>query len=229
MVNTAKSIKLLLKCGTRTRPDRTFVKLERVIGTKASIGSVPFCRHRHEVSGKHEMQNARNRIERKELDCMNWIEIAWHQMNEWMNEWMKEWMKEWKNERMKEWKNERMKWSDMNRHEITWNKRKWNEWMSEWVNELMNQWTNEWIITLSQCFPILLYFNCLQYWFADVRFYWSTACQESWLNNEVPQQQSSLSRHWPAALCAERSAALSCLSSYFASLLYASSWATYYD
>jgi len=189
MVNTAKSIKLLLKCGTRTWPDRTFLKLERVIGTKASIGSVPFCRHRREVSGKHEMQNARNRIERTELDCMNWIEIAWHQMNEWM------------------------KWSDMNRHEITWNKRTWNEWMSEWVNELMNQWTNEWIITLSQCFPILLYFNCLQYWFADLRFYWSTACQESWLNNEVPQQRfiEPPSGHWPAALCGEALHCRACL------------------
>ena len=127
MVNTAKSIKLLLKCGTRTWPDRTFLKLERVIGTKASIGSVPFCRYRREVSGKHEMQNARNRIERTELDCMNWIEIAWHQMNEWM------------------------KWSDMNRHEITWNKRTWNEWMSEWVNELMN---HERMNELSHCHSV---------------------------------------------------------------------------
>ena len=86
-----------------------------------------------------------------------------------------------------------------------------NEWVSEWVNELMNQWTNAWIIILSQCSPSLLYFNCLQYWFADVRFYWSTACQESWLNNEVPQQQSSLSRHWPAALCGEALHCRACL------------------
>ena len=207
MVNTAKSIKLLLKCGTRTWPDRTFLKLERVIGTKASIGNVPFCRHRREVSGKHEMQNARNRIERTELDCMNWIEIAWHQMNEWM------------------------KWSDMNRHEITWNKRTWNEWMSEWVsewiNEPMNEWMNYHTVTV---FPNLVVFQLstvLICWFMVLLIYCLPGIM---IKQRGPTATIYWTPFWPlAGRAVRRSAALSCLSSYFASLLYASSWATYYD